>query len=81
MSACSSCGAPLRWARTPGGASMPIDRDPSDFGTIVLEAGGTCRVLSDAERATLPRGSLLYTSHFVTCPEAARHRARRGARR
>lgn len=73
---CRSCGAPIRWARTRAGKAVPLDAEPADDGNVVLQEDGTARVLTrrqmDGGGVAAPR----YTSHFATCPDAARHRRR-----
>lgn len=60
MNKCKSCGAPIVWAKSETGKAMPLDAKPEK--RIVLDSLGVGRVL-DA-----------FTSHFVTCPNAAQHR-------
>lgn len=73
MTVCRSCKAPVIWALTEQGNSMPIDQDPVEGGSIKLEPGHPpiARVVPKAERE-----GLLYTSHFARCPYAERHRRR-----
>lgn len=59
MSRCRSCGAPVTWAKTESGKSMPIER--SDDGNLTYDAA-TGRVLHDPEGA--------WVSHFATCGQA-----------
>lgn len=77
---CTSCHAPIVWATTDRGRSMPVDAAPV--------AGGNVRLIM--RRFPLPPlakvvGSAIdlfddtdvgdrHTSHFVTCPNAAEHR-------
>lgn len=65
---CRSCGAPVRWVRTEAGRRMPINPDPDPAGNLVLDVTGLAVQVDPT--ATGPK----YTSHFATCPEAARHR-------
>ena len=84
MSACGSCGAPIRWARTEKGKSMPLDVSPNPRGNIVLRriAGQTvAHVLSKIEKDGDPmlgtppvERETRYLSHYVTCPDAKSHR-------
>lgn len=63
--------------------SMPVNSQPDPAGNIVLfhrpGEGIVCRVLRRGEEP--PPGAKLRTSHFSTCPNAARHRRGRGERR
>lgn len=77
---CGSCKAPILWLHhTVTGRNAPIDRDPSPEGNIVIDLDeGTYRVLdrlalADARATYTP----VYTLHFVTCPDAEKHRGRR----
>lgn len=79
---CRSCGAAVRFVTmAASGLSMPVDLKPHPEGTVRVFAGGTAEVLG-GERLTAARshGSLLYRSHFATCPAAGEWR-RRGAAR
>lgn len=66
-----ACGAPIRWERTPGGKSSPLDAEPSERGNVVLR-GGLAVTMSagQLEGLTEPR----YLSHFATCAQARRKR-------
>jgi hypothetical protein len=69
QSVCRSCGAPIVWARTQSGRLMPVDREPVDGGSLLLErVGGEYRV-----SVALNGG---FRAHFATCPDAEswRHR-------
>lgn len=69
-STCRSCGAPIIWAHTPNGKSMPLDAEPDPTGNIVLD-DGTARVEPN-QTLTGTR----HTSHFATCPHAETWRKR-----
>jgi hypothetical protein len=71
MSACRSCGAPIRWVITVNDKRMPVDDEPVPDGNVLL----------DGDRATvIDPGQLLlddpprFVSHFATCPNADHHR-------
>lgn len=77
---CRSCHAPILWAVTGKGSSMPVDPDPVPDGNLELldtRPGMQPRVVVvDPQQPTLderPR----YVSHFVTCPNADQHRRTR----
>lgn len=75
---CRSCAALIIWAETERGRSMPVDAQPSADGSIRLHAREQYRsplavVLPVAKRFGLTN---LHTSHFATCPHAARWRQR-----
>jgi hypothetical protein len=65
MSNCKSCGAAIRWVVMTSGKRMPVDVRSQKL-----------IVLNDMPE---PRGSVVdcYTSHFMTCPNAAQHRVKR----
>ena len=67
---CRSCEAPILWAETAAGKSMPLDEKPDPNGTFVFVNGKTRR----AEPLDVQLKRPLYTSHFATCPEAAQWR-------
>ncbi|HWH40660.1 MAG TPA: hypothetical protein VNU21_12530 [Usitatibacter sp.] len=71
MSACSSCGAPVLWARTlAAGGWIPLNPDPIIGGNLELKDG--------VARYVKPSGTVaLYTSHFANCPNADAHRKER----
>lgn len=74
---CRTCGAPIVWARTRRGMSIPLDPIAVSGGNIevVDEGAGPVAVYVDADEE--PR----HVSHFATCPDAERHRRRGGAAR
>lgn len=80
-SACSSCGAAIRWAKTPAGKAIPLDAEPASDGNIRLGLVGgeeMAIVLSAADVAGYQvDGLALYKTHFATCPNAAAHRRAR----
>lgn len=83
-SQCRSCQAPIRWARTPKGARMPLDLEPVANGNIHLGwVGGDELAFVLTDQADIAGcqadGTPLYVSHFATCPDAPSHRkCRRG---
>lgn len=76
---CRSCRAPIRWAFTEKGKRIPLDLEPyqgdDPRGLFVLRSGerGPVAVAAPADAfADEPH----YRTHFVTCPNATRHRRR-----
>lgn len=69
---CKSCGAPIRWARTPSGKATPLDADPIATGEVVLD-GGIARHVDLLTETDGPR----YRVHWATCPQADSHRKAR----
>jgi hypothetical protein len=71
---CRSCGAPIRWARTAKGTAVPLNPEPAPNGNVVLMGDGTVTYLGRGQAP--PEGTLRWTSHFASCPEARRWRRR-----
>lgn len=71
---CKSCKAPIEFVRTPKGARLPLDVASHPKANIVVDELGIAHVVGE--------GNGVRISHFVTCPNAARHRRPRpGPRR
>lgn len=70
-STCRSCKAPIEWAYTVKGGRIPLDPGVFDDGNISLDDAGVAHVVKTS--------GPLRRSHFASCPNAARHRRRRGA--
>jgi hypothetical protein len=72
MSLCRSCDAPIKWAKTRAGKTIPVDAEPSADGNLVLVPdflGGLFALAADSD-PDKPR----HKSHFATCPNADAHR-------
>jgi hypothetical protein len=67
---CKSCDAPIMWAPTENGKSIPLDPAPVEGGNVQIDADGTAHVLGSAPLDAQP----LHISHFATCPTADQHR-------
>lgn len=64
---CRSCSAPILWATTVAGQSMPLDPEPVANGNVAVEPDGRVRVVG----IRLPLGTdERYVSHFVTCEQS-----------
>ncbi len=81
---CRSCTAPIVWARTRAGKSMPLDRDPVVDGNVTVvgwdgavAASTPIVVVGQLGLEDVPMSEWRYVSHFSTCPDAASHRRRR----
>lgn len=67
MATCRSCGAEIIWARHyKSRKAMPLENDPG--GAWAIECGEARPAV--ASDTPLER----YSSHFVSCPQAAEHR-------
>lgn len=86
---CRSCGAKIQWAITEKGRRMPIDVVPNwEHGNIALYprkddvpiAIVVTKTEIEAWRASGAKKRLLFTSHFVTCPQSAHWRKSKGGR-
>lgn len=74
---CGTCQAVILWVHTQKRKLMPLDAEPSPTGAFRragYDVDGTPMVAfvkpDDRASASVP----LFTSHFVTCPDAALHR-------
>lgn len=75
MNSCSSCHAPIIWAKTQKGKPMPLDAEPSEKGNIVLTDGVAVYLTKEALAHVPPApGERRYVSHFATCVDAAKFR-------
>jgi hypothetical protein len=82
---CRSCKAEIVWAITERGKRMPVDKEPSTKGNIMLvwrtNDEPPLAVYLTTEQIAAFDGSLqrhrLHLSHFVTCKEAAQWRKKR----
>lgn len=63
---CKSCDAPIEFVRTPKGSRIPLDVGSHPKANIVVDELGIARVVGEGDGTRI--------SHFVTCPNAARHR-------
>lgn len=72
---CKSCGAEIFWALTATHNRMPVDAAPNDKGNLVI--GGVEHGVPIVEFEA--GETLRYMAHFVTCPNAAKHRKRKVA--
>jgi hypothetical protein len=80
---CSSCGAPIRWARSLSTQRlMPLDAASNPNGNLgvvgwvdTAQVGWPMPVV--AVNPTKPVTEYRYMSHFVTCPNADQHRRQR----
>lgn len=80
---CSSCRAPIYWAQTESGRSLPVDVDLSPDGNVRLfdrQGAVVALVLGRHEierlRAAGATDLKLRKAHWATCPNAAQHRRR-----
>lgn len=73
-----TCGAAVIWATTDKGGRMPVDPEPlATGGNVDLRDIGRDEPLAVVLSVSKQFGRYwLHTSHFATCPHAARHRRR-----
>jgi hypothetical protein len=69
---CGSCGAKIIWAVTVNDKRMPVDAEPNEKGNIELIDRGFIAAIVHSQPPLA--AETLYTSHFVTCPNAEKHR-------
>jgi len=72
---CRSCKAKVIWSETITGKAMPLDYTPTKDGNIILglrdhKAPLALVQTKQALERLRAKGELLYTSHFVTCPQS-----------
>lgn len=73
MSRCKACRAPVRWAKTEGGKTIPLDVETRVGGNLMIvnePIGGppVVRVVP------VEPGVRRYFAHFASCPAAASFR-------
>jgi len=66
VTACKSCGAPVRWAKTRAGKWVMLNPEP--------RAGGNVELVDGLVAVVPPDGSERLTAHFSDCPNANGHR-------
>lgn len=77
VTVCRSCKAPVIWCITPRGKRMPVDAVPVSNGNVVVDLMRSPPLAQvQAGGAQRPNAAGSYTSHFATCPQAARWRDR-----
>lgn len=80
LSGCTgpNCSAMIRWAVTADGRRMPVDYAPDPAGNLVrvMVAKGDWRIRVLADGEDPGPDVLRWTSHYATCPDADRFRAR-----
>lgn len=64
MNVCRECAVPIRWAKTPNGVAIPLDREPSPIGNVVL--CGTVAHKIPAHQLPIDDQDA-YTCHLDTC--------------
>jgi hypothetical protein len=77
---CGSCQAPIIWAETRNGRSMPVDPEPTKGGNVLLTDRTHLgrRPLATVLGAASRFGRTgLRESHFVTCPHSTMWRRKR----
>lgn len=78
MKECSTCKAPVLWAVTAAtGARIPLEPEPSPKGNLRLEERPGKSPLAHVVEPLLDAPGPRYRAHFVSCPDAARHRRTR----
>lgn len=76
-SQCRSCDAPIVWARTVNGKSMPVDPEPTEGGNVELIPEPTGSAVRAIVHGQPPLGAPpLHMPHHATCPDADSWRAR-----
>lgn len=73
-SKCKSCGAPILWASTHRGRSMPVDLVPTAAGDFVSFVRKGKVEVEKFDARYHDQAAPRRTSHFATCPNAKEHR-------
>lgn len=69
---CKSCGAPIVWAKTPKGKTMPMEPDLVHGGNVKLSCDDAGMLRAEVVR---PVGNAeAWVTHFSLCEHAAEHR-------
>lgn len=81
LDACRTCSAPIVWATTEDGKSMPVDGPLTPDGNVVLSRPPAPVTTDKVYAVVLDQDSLFgdgprRVSHFATCPDAAGWRRR-----
>jgi hypothetical protein len=71
MAFCRSCPAVIEWYTMDSGKKMPVDKDPHPDGNLVYDT-----VRDRMHVAPVGSAPVMYRSHFVTCPNAGKHRGK-----
>lgn len=74
---CASCKAPIEWAQTAKGKSIPLDPELAEDSPLRARANIVIAGrLSSGTRviAVMKPGEGTYVTHFATCPHADDHR-------
>jgi hypothetical protein len=86
---CRSCGAKVIWTETERGRRMPVDKEASPEGNLLLmhRAGRAPLAVyqtKEALEALAKEGGLqqhrLYVSHFATCPQSKKWKTKKGGK-
>jgi len=64
MNVCRECALPIRWAKTPNGVAIPLDREPSPIGNHLL-TGTLARKVPAAQLPIEDQDA--YSCHLDTC--------------
>lgn len=80
---CSSCGAPIIWAKTATGKAIPLDAKPEKRLVLFDHDQDGRPILAAIINPAKPLGNNVvalvhetFQTHFVSCPNAAKHRKR-----
>ena len=79
LAACRSCSAAIEWGKDPAGKRVPVDADGRADGNLAVQeaaGGGPLHVRYLRKDGVLTHHEWRATSHFATCPDAAKWRER-----
>jgi hypothetical protein len=78
LAACRSCGAAIEWGRDPAGKRVPVNAYGDENGNLAVQEarGGGLHVRYLRKDGALTVHEWRATSHFASCPDAAKWRER-----
>lgn len=78
---CKACSAPILWARTAAGATIPLDARAIVFRVEYFRTApdGTLELLRVAPAANDELIARSFVSHLACCPKASEFSGKRGA--
>jgi hypothetical protein len=71
---CKGCGAPIIWATTDAGASMPLEREPVAAGMYRLTITKGQALAHFVPREMRHDNAPLFVAHWSRCPQAKEFR-------
>lgn len=70
---CRACDAPMTWATTSSGKSMPLNAEPDPAGNVEVRVGELGLAVLEVHppgQPPLASVGVMYMPHWATCPNA-----------